>query len=77
MHLLLALVLAAAPAAEAPPAPVQRLAAERQALAMVRILPGAALRFSEIEKNSPESFRDTLVRGVDGSPEPARLVEFQ
>ena len=76
MSILAALVLAAAPAQSAP-APVQRVAAERQALAMVRILPGAQLRFSEIERHAPERFRDTQIRRPDGSFEPARLVEFQ
>ena len=68
-------VLLAAVAAPAPP--VQRVAAERQAIAMVRILPGAALKFAEIEQSAPERFRDTHIRGADGSSEPARLVEFQ
>ena len=76
MLLLAALAIAAAPAGQTPP-PVERVAAERQAQAMVRILPGAQLRFAEIEKNAPQSFRDTQIRAADGSLEPARLVEFQ
>ena len=72
MVIFAALLLAAAPLA-----PVQRVAAERQAIAMVRIVPGAQVRFSEIEQSAPERFRDTQIRGVDGSSEPARLVEFQ
>lgn len=75
--MLAALVLAPAPATEPPQPQPPRVAAERQALAMVRILPGAHLRFAEIEKNAPESFRDTQIRAADGSLEPARLVEFQ
>ena len=74
--LLLAALALAAPAEPAPP-PVQRVAAEGQAVAMVRILPGAALKFSELEKNAPESFRNTEIRAPDGSSQPARLVEFQ
>ena len=74
MVILAALALAATPAEARPPAPV--VAAERQAQAVVRIVPGAALRFAEIERNAPETFRDTQVRAPDGSPERARLVEF-
>lgn len=74
--MLAALVLAAAPAVPVLP-PVQRVTAERQAVAMVRILPGAQLHFAELEKSAPESFRDTHIRAADGSSEPARLVEFQ
>jgi hypothetical protein len=69
-------ILALAGASATPPPPL-RVAAERQAVAMVRILPGAPLRFAEIERNAPETLRDTQVRGPDGSTEPARLVEFQ
>ena len=50
---------------------------EQQATAMVRILPGAPLRFAEIEKSAPERLRDTTIRAWDGPPEAARLVEFQ
>ena len=73
---ILAAFLVAAAAEPAPP-PVQRVAAERQAVALVRILPGVALKFSEIEKSAPESFRNTEIRAADGSAQPARLVEFQ
>ncbi len=72
MVIVAALILAAAPEPVAP-----RVVAERQAIAMVRILPGAVLKFSEIEKSAPESFRDTQIRAADGSAQPARLVEFQ
>ncbi len=75
MVIVAALLLAAAPAEAAPPA--QRVAAESQALAMVRILPGAQIRFFELEQSAPERFRDTQIRAADGSSEPARLVEFQ
>ena len=61
--------------AEAPP-PARMVAAERQAQAMVRIVPGAALRFAAIERSAPETLRDTHARAPDGSPERVRLVEF-
>ena len=74
MVIIAALVLATA-AAEAPP-PARHVVAERQALAMVRILPGAALNFSQIEQSAPERFSDAQIRGADGSSQPARLIEF-
>lgn len=76
MVIFAALVVAGFQAEPSSP-PVQRVAAERQAVAMVRILPGAQVRFSELEKNAPESLRDTQIRATDGSSQPARLVEFQ
>jgi hypothetical protein len=75
MVIVAALLVAAAPAEPAPPA--QRVAAQSQAIAMVRILPGAQIRFSEIEQSASERLRDTEIRSADGSSEPARLVEFQ
>ena len=75
MVLFAAIALAAAPEPARPP--VQRVVAERQAMAVVRILPGAQLRFSELEQNAPERFRETQIRNADGSLEPARVVEFQ
>ena len=69
-------ILALAGASATPPPPL-RVAAERQAVAMVRILPGAPLRFAEIERTAPETLRDTRIRTPAGSTEPARLVEFQ
>ena len=74
MVIFAALALSVTPAD--PPPPVRIVAAERQAQAMVRILPGAALRFAEIEQSAPETLRDTQVRTPDGTPEPARLIEF-
>ena len=75
MVILAALALAAIPADGPPPARI--VAAERQAQAMVRILPGAALRFSQIEQSAPQTLRDTSIRTPDGAQAPARLVEFQ
>ncbi|MBA2467092.1 MAG: hypothetical protein H0V46_05745 [Sphingomonas sp.] len=75
MVVLAVLALAAAQAAEpAPPAPP--VGAERQAVALVRILPGAPVRFSKLERTDPDSFADARISGPDGSPHPARLIEF-
>ena len=49
----------------------------RQARATVTILSAASLRFSEIEREQPQSLRSTVVRGADGSVELLKLVEFQ
>jgi hypothetical protein len=51
--------------------------AQRQATAMVRILPGAAIKFRELEKSAAHRFANARIRGSDGSSQPARLVEFQ
>ena len=75
MVIFAALLLAAEPAAQA--APPQYAVAETQAVAMVRILPGAQVKFSELEKIAPESFTDSRIRDIDGQSRPARLVEFQ
>jgi hypothetical protein len=68
-----ALSVALGEAAAARPEPV---AAERPAVAMVRILPGASVRFAEIEKQAPERLTDARIRTADGASQPARLVEF-
>jgi hypothetical protein len=75
MVIVAALLLAAAPTE--PASPAQPVAVESQAIAMVRILPGAPVRFSELEESAPQRFRDTHIRAADGTSEPARLVEFQ
>ena len=59
------------PHAQAPVSP------ERQAQAMVIILPSASLRFSEIEKTNPRAMRETRLRGADGKAETVKLVEFE
>jgi hypothetical protein len=43
---------------------------------MVRILPGAPVRFSELEKQAPDRLTDARIRTADGASQPARLVEF-
>jgi hypothetical protein len=56
---------------------LQVVAPERQARAMVTILSGAPLRFSEIERERPLELRESRVRGANGSIETVKLVEFQ
>jgi hypothetical protein len=49
----------------------------RQARATVTILSAATLRFADIEREQPETLRETVVRAADGSVEVLKLVEFQ
>ncbi len=49
----------------------------RQARATVTILSAARLRFADIERDQPQSLRQTVVRAADGSVEVLKLVEFQ
>ena len=72
----MAILAAVLLAASSTPPPVNPAAAERQAVATVRILPGAQVRFAEIEKTAPASFTEARIRGTDGSPQRARLIEF-
>jgi len=44
---------------------------------MVRIIPGAKLRFAELEKADPKLFRESRVRSANGLAETARLIEFE
>ena len=55
----------------------QAAAPVRQAQATVTILPAARLHFSEIERDQPQSLRQSVVRGADGTVEVMKLVEFQ
>ena len=50
---------------------------DRQAVATVRIIRVEPVHFAEIERARPKELRSTVVRGVDGRPEPARLLEYQ
>jgi hypothetical protein len=68
LSLILVLAAAAPPAAVAPAV---------QARASVRLERGAALRFAQIEREQPTRLRATRIKASDGSPQPARLVEFQ
>lgn len=74
MSLLLALAALAAATADQPAA---RPGASAQATATIRVLSGSAIRFEEVEKDSPASLRDTQVRSSDGSLQTVRVVEFQ
>jgi hypothetical protein len=76
MAILAAVLLAVSPSPPALPAP-HPVTAERQAVAVVRILPGAQFRYAELEKIAPASFTDAQIRDTDGSSRPARLIEFQ
>jgi hypothetical protein len=49
----------------------------RQARATVTILSAAKLRFADIEREQPQSLRETIVRSADGSVEVLKLIEFQ
>ena len=55
----------------------QAAAPVRQAQATVIILSTAPLRFAEIERDQPETLRESTARGSDGSVERLKLVEFQ
>ena len=52
-------------------------APERQARAMALIRRAAALRFAEIEAQSPHMLRNSTIRSREGSGQPARLIEFE
>ncbi len=66
----------AAIALGAQPVPAEAAPA-RQARAVVRIIRGDRLRFAEIEKREPERLRFATIRATDGSPQRARLIEFE
>ena len=68
--------LAACRAPPAPPSTPRIVAAESQAIAMVRILRAEPVQFVGARKNRPRTFQRCEVHGADGSSEPARLVEF-
>ena len=55
----------------------QASAPVRQATVTVTILGSARLHFSQIEKTSPGSLRESRVRQPDGSRQTVKLVEFQ
>ena len=70
-------MLAAAALAVTSTAAPQAVAPDRQARATVRIIPGAKLRFAEIEKADPKLFRESRVRSANGLAETAKLIEFE
>ena len=50
---------------------------DRQARATVRIVRAEPVNFAEIERQRPELLRSTVLRTANGTPEPARLLEYQ
>ena len=69
-------LLIALAAATASPAQPRVAPARAQAMASIRILSAAPLRFSQIEAREPKTLRDSVVRSADGSTTPVRIVEF-
>ena len=69
-------LLLIAVAADAPAAPAPRVSAAQPAQAVVRIVSGAAIRFSEAERFEESVTREATVRERDGSVRTASLIEF-
>ena len=71
-------LLAAAAALATPtpaPSPVR---ASAQARATIRIISGETVSFSKAPPvGNARSFRDTIVRGAVGGPQPVRVIEFE
>ena len=67
------LALAASPATADTPS---RTAAERPALAVVRIVRGAEIRFGQARHFEESVVRKTVIRERNGSVRPASLIEF-
>lgn len=72
---MLPLLLLAA-AADAPNPPSPRLSAAQPAQAVVRIVRGAAIRFSKAERFEESLVREATVKERDGSVRTASLIEF-
>ena len=53
--------------------------ASAQATATIRIISGETVSFSKAVPTggSARPFRDTIVRGADRGPQPARVIEFE
>ena len=62
--------------ADAPAAPQPRVSAAQPAQAVVRIVRGAAIRFSNAERFEESLVREAMVRERDGSVRTASLIEF-
>ena len=56
---------------------VSQAVPDRQARATVRIMRAEPVRFLEIERRQPGLLRSTLVGTREGTPQPARLLEYQ
>jgi hypothetical protein len=63
-------------AVEAPAAPAPRVSAAQPAQAVVRIVHGAAIRFSAAEQLEESVAREAKVRERDGSVRTLSLIEF-
>jgi len=71
------LLATAAALANATPAP-QPLRASAQARATIRVISGETVSFSKaMPTGNGRAFRDTIVRGAAGGPQPARIIEFE
>lgn len=71
LMLILAAAVATAPAESAP-----RMAATASAMATVRIVRGAEIRFASLAKFEESIQRKGMVRERDGSLQSASLIEF-
>jgi hypothetical protein len=71
------MLLAAAIAVATAAVPAEPAKPRRQATATVRIVRAHTLRFAEIERSQPKLLRSSVIRGRDGQPQAARLVEFE
>lgn len=70
-------LLAAAALANATPVP-QPVRASAQARATIRVISGETVSFSRtMPTSNGRPFRDTIVRGAAGEPQPARVIEFE
>jgi hypothetical protein len=73
MLLLAAAIVSATPAQASEQRPVS---ASVQARATIRVISGARLRLGKVVSNDPFLVRDAVIRSA-GTPQPARLFEFQ
>lgn len=71
------LLLAALALTATPPGPAASAPPPRQARASVRIVRASPIHFEDVERRSPTSFREAIVRSADGESVKARLIEFE
>jgi hypothetical protein len=70
------LIAAAALATSLPP--TQPIRPSVQARATVRVISGETVSFSKPQpSDSARQLRDTIIRGADSGPQPARIIEFE
>jgi hypothetical protein len=65
-----------AAALDAPPGPSPRVSAAQPTQAVVRIVRGAEIRFSQVDRFEASVVREATVRERDGSVRTASLIEF-